>query len=122
MRDERRPPSYLVRVSWSITSEDASVERAECRNIQRSAADGRGTLEKERYPHPELAKLRLSEELRRKLVQHMIASAGVLVPAALTAAAAVRIGADAAGNVRTDRAEIGLCVRQNVERIAKCEG
>jgi hypothetical protein len=83
--------------------------------LQKAAA----ALEEERNPHSELTKLRLSEELRRKLVQHMIASAGVLVPAALTDDAAVRIGADAAGNVPTDRAEIGLCVRQNLERIAR---
>jgi hypothetical protein len=31
------------------------------------------------------------------------------------------IGADAAGNVPTDRAEIRLCVRQNLERIARGE-
>jgi hypothetical protein len=83
--------------------------------LQQAAA----AIEEEQKSHPELTKLRLGEELRRKLVQHMIASAGVLVPAALTDDAAVRIGADAAGNVPTDRAEIGLCVRQNLERIAR---
>jgi sRNA-binding carbon storage regulator CsrA len=83
--------------------------------LQKAAA----AIEEERTPHPELTQLRLSGELRRKLVQHMIVSAGVLIPAALTDDDAVRIGADAAGNVPTDRAEIGLCVRQNLERIAR---
>jgi hypothetical protein len=76
-------------------------------------------LEDVREPRPDLTELRLSEEMRRKLAQHMIASAGVLVPATLTDDDAVRIGADATGNMPSDRAEIGLCVRQNLERIAR---
>jgi hypothetical protein len=58
---------------------------------------------------------------RAELQAHFLASRGVLLPAALTDDDAVRIGADAAGNVPTERTEIGLCVRENLERIAKGE-
>ena len=34
---------------------------------------------------------------------------------------AVKIGADAAGTIPPDRSEIALCVRQDLERIAKGE-
>lgn len=50
-----------------------------------------------------------------------LASEGVLVPAVLSEDEAVKIGADAAGNVPSDRAEIALCVRQGLERIARGE-
>jgi hypothetical protein len=76
--------------------------------------------EEARGPRPELTQIRLSPELRRALVEHMVAASGVLVPAALSDDDAVRISADAAG-VPTERGEIGLCVRQNLERIAKGE-
>jgi hypothetical protein len=56
------------------------------------------------------------EALARRL-----AEAGVLVPAALTDEQAVAIGADAAGTVPTERAEIALCVREGLEQIAKGE-
>lgn len=48
-----------------------------------------------------------------------LAKQGVLVPAALTDDEAVKIGADAAGNIPTEPAEIALCVRQGLERIAR---
>jgi hypothetical protein len=51
------------------------------------------------------------------LAQHL-ADSGVLVPAALTDDEAVKIGADAVGNVPTEPAEIALCVRAGLERIA----
>jgi hypothetical protein len=54
------------------------------------------------------------------LARHL-ADAGVLVPAALTDDQAVSIGADAAGAVPTEGAEIALCVRQGLEQIAKGE-
>jgi hypothetical protein len=44
---------------------------------------------------------------------------GVLVPAALTDDEAVKVGADAVGNVPTEPAEIALCVREGLERIAR---
>ena len=50
-----------------------------------------------------------------------LAARGVLVPSALTDDEAVKIGADAVGNVPTDPAEIALCVRQGLERIARGE-
>ncbi|HUR95474.1 MAG TPA: hypothetical protein VMY76_12865 [Gemmatimonadales bacterium] len=50
-----------------------------------------------------------------------LAARGVLVPAALTDDEAVKIGADAVGAVPTDPAEIALCVRQGLERIARGE-
>ena len=50
-----------------------------------------------------------------------LAAKGVLVPSALTDDEAVRIGADASGNVPSDRTEIALCVREGLERIAKGE-
>ncbi|MBA3260619.1 MAG: hypothetical protein H0T68_14275 [Gemmatimonadales bacterium] len=48
-----------------------------------------------------------------------LASRGVLVPSALSEDELVKIGADAAGRVPTDRSEIALCVREGLERIAK---
>jgi len=48
-----------------------------------------------------------------------LASQGVLVPAALTDDEAVKIGADAVGNVPTEPAEIALCVREGLERVAR---
>jgi hypothetical protein len=56
------------------------------------------------------------EEIARHFAEQ-----GVIVPAALTDDQAVRIGADAAGTVPTDRSEIALCVREGLERIAKGE-
>jgi hypothetical protein len=52
------------------------------------------------------------------LARHL-ADAGVLVPAALTDDEAVKIGADAAGQVPSDRTEIALCVREGLEKIAR---
>ena len=54
------------------------------------------------------------EALARHLAQR-----GVLVPAALTDDEAVKIGADAAGNIPTEPGEIALCVREGLERIAR---
>jgi hypothetical protein len=54
------------------------------------------------------------EAVARHLVEQ-----GVLVPAALTDDEAVKIGADAVGNVPTEPAEIALCVREGLERIAR---
>ena len=54
------------------------------------------------------------EELARHLADH-----GVLVPAALTDDQAASIGADAGGVSATDRTEIGFCVREGLEKIAK---
>jgi len=50
---------------------------------------------------------------------HHLSEQGVLVPAALTDDEAVKIGADAVGNVPTEPAEIALCVREGLERIAR---
>jgi hypothetical protein len=50
-----------------------------------------------------------------------LASRGVLVPGVLTEDQAVRIGADAAGTLPADPAEIALCVREGLERIARGE-
>jgi len=47
-----------------------------------------------------------------------LAAHGVLVPSALTEDQAVKIGADAVGSVPTEPAEIALCVREGLERIA----
>jgi hypothetical protein len=52
------------------------------------------------------------------IAQHL-AERGVLVPAALTDDEAVKIGADAVGNIPTEPAEIALCVREGLERIAR---
>ncbi|MGH7515608.1 MAG: hypothetical protein ACREOQ_22115 [Gemmatimonadales bacterium] len=49
----------------------------------------------------------------------LLAERGVLVPAALTDDEAVKLGADAVGNVPTDPAEIALCVREGLERMAR---
>jgi hypothetical protein len=48
-----------------------------------------------------------------------LASAGVLVPAALTEDEAVKVGADAASLLPVDRSEIALCVREGLEQIAR---
>ena len=55
------------------------------------------------------------------LARHL-AGQGVLVPAALTDDEAVKLGADAAGSVPTDPAEIALCVREGLEHIARGHG
>ena len=55
-------------------------------------------------------------------VAQYLSGRGVLVPSVLTEAEAVRIGADAAGGVPTERAEVALCVREGLERIARGEG
>jgi hypothetical protein len=52
------------------------------------------------------------------LAQHL-AGQGVIVPAALTDDQAASIGADAAGVAATDRTEIGFCVRERLQKIAK---
>ena len=54
------------------------------------------------------------------MAEHL-ASQGVLVPAALTDDEAVKIGADAVGNIPTEPGEIALCVREGMERIARGE-
>jgi hypothetical protein len=56
-----------------------------------------------------------------ELQAHFLAAHGVIVPAALTDDDAVKIGADAAAAAPPERSEIALCVRQNLERIAKGE-
>jgi hypothetical protein len=48
-----------------------------------------------------------------------LAAQGVLVPAALSDDEAIKIGADAVGNVPTDPGEIALCVREGLEHIAR---
>ena len=58
---------------------------------------------------------------RAELQAHFLAARGVIVPAALTEEEAGKIGADAAGTIPPDRSEIALCVRQDLERIAKGE-
>ena len=55
-----------------------------------------------------------------RVAQHL-SEQGVLVPSVLTEDEAVKIGADATGTTPTDRAEIALCVREGLERIAKGE-
>ena len=79
----------------------------------------------------ERLRLMLIEECRR--LRHLLspetvdalasalAARGVLVPAVLTDDEAVKIGADAVGAMPTDPAEIALCVREGLERIAKGE-
>jgi hypothetical protein len=52
------------------------------------------------------------------LAQHL-ADAGVLYPAALTDDEAIKIGADAAGLLPSDRTEVALCVREGLEKIAR---
>jgi hypothetical protein len=52
------------------------------------------------------------------LASHL-AAAGVLYPAALTDDQAVKLGADAVGDIPTDPTEIGLCVREGLEKIAR---
>ena len=54
-----------------------------------------------------------------ELQAHFLAANGVLAPAALTDDEAVKIGADAVGNLPTEPAEIALCVREGLERIAR---
>ncbi len=48
-----------------------------------------------------------------------LAAQGILAPAALTDDEAVKIGADAAGSLPPDPAEIAFCVREGLERIAR---
>ena len=52
-------------------------------------------------------------------VARYLSDQGVLVPSVLTEDEAVKIGADAAGTVPAERAEIALCVREGLERIAR---
>ncbi len=52
------------------------------------------------------------------LARHL-ADAGVLFPVALTDDEAVKLGADAVGTIPTDPAEIALCVREGLEKIAR---
>jgi hypothetical protein len=64
------------------------------------------------------------EESVRQTIAHVaqhLSEQGVLVPSVLTEDEAVKIGADAAGTVPTDRSEIALCVRRGLEKIAKGE-
>lgn len=46
-----------------------------------------------------------------------LASHGALVPSALTDDEAIKIGADAAGVVPIEPAEIALCVRQSLAKV-----
>jgi hypothetical protein len=48
-----------------------------------------------------------------------LAEQGMLAPAALTDDETVKIGAEAVGNVPTEPAEMALCVREGLERIAR---
>ena len=52
-------------------------------------------------------------------IARYLSDEGVLVPGVLTEEEAVKIGADAAGTVPSDRSEIALCVREGLERIAR---
>ena len=55
------------------------------------------------------------EESVRQTIAHVaqyLSEQGVLVPSVLTDDEAVKIGADAAGTVPTERSEIALCVRE----------
>jgi hypothetical protein len=52
------------------------------------------------------------------LAEHL-AAAGVLYPATLTDDQAVKLGADAVGDIPTDPTEIALCVWEGLERIAR---
>jgi hypothetical protein len=56
---------------------------------------------------------------RAELQAQFLAARGVLVPAALTDDEAVKLGADAVGAMPTEPAEIALCVREGLERVAK---
>jgi hypothetical protein len=56
---------------------------------------------------------------RAELQAQFLAAHGVVVPSALTEDDAVKLGADAAATVPAERSEIALCVRQNLERIAR---
>jgi hypothetical protein len=53
------------------------------------------------------------------LIARHLAEQGVLAPAALTDDQAVKTGGDPVGNVPTDPAEIALCVKEGLERIAR---
>jgi hypothetical protein len=55
------------------------------------------------------------------LAEHL-AVAGVLYPAALTDDQAVKLGADAVGDIPRDPTEIALCVREGLERTARGDG
>ena len=50
-----------------------------------------------------------------------LAAAGVLYPAALTDDQVVKLGADAVGSIPTEPTEIALCVREELEKIARGE-
>jgi hypothetical protein len=65
----------------------------------------------------------IEESVRQTIAQvaQYLSEQGVLVPSVLTEDEAVKVGADAAGTVPTDRSEIALCVRQELESIAKGE-
>lgn len=64
----------------------------------------------------------LPVDLPLEAVARHLATAGVLLPVALTNDEAVKIGADAAGSLPTDPAEIALCVREGLARIARGSG
>jgi len=55
------------------------------------------------------------------LARHLAAS-GVLYPAALTDDQAVKLGADAVGSIPIEPTEVALCVRENLEKVARGEG
>jgi hypothetical protein len=59
---------------------------------------------------------------RAELQAHFLAARGVIVPTVLTDDEAVKIGADAVGRIPTDPAEIALCVREGLQRIARGNG
>jgi hypothetical protein len=63
----------------------------------------------------------LEEPLRETIahVARFLSDEGVLVPNVLTEDEAVKIGADAAGTVPSDRSDLALCVREGLERIAR---
>ena len=65
----------------------------------------------------------IEESVRQTIahIAHSLSEQGVLVPGVLTEDEAVKIGAEAAATVPTERAEIALCVRQELEKIAKGE-
>jgi hypothetical protein len=66
----------------------------------------------------------IEESVRQTIAQiaQYLSAQGVLVPGVLTEDEAVKIAAEAAGAVPSDRSEIALCVREGLERIAKAEG
>lgn len=66
----------------------------------------------------------IDDSVRQTIAQvaQYLSDRGVLVPSVLTDDEAVRIGADAAGGVPTERSEVALCVREGLERIARGMG